>query len=130
MEARSMTFNTKTFRSLEFLLLVLTNIAAWLLTFGSTVSPHNAVIFSAASAAVYALARGLAKMNADVRNYWETSEFWIGVIGALIVFIGDLQGVLSDTKVKQLIAGLTFALMIARGLAKAPATQVLPPSDR
>lgn len=121
-----MTLNPKTFKSLEFLLLVVTNLAAWLATFGSTVSPHDAVIFSAVSAAFYALARGLAKFNADTKPYWRTTEFWIGVIAAVIVAVGDLQGVISDNRIKQLIALLTFALMVARGLAKQPATQVLP----
>lgn len=121
-----MPFNIKTFLRLEGFLLVITNLAAWLATFGNTVSPKNAVIFSAASAGFYALARGLAKMNADTKNWWQTSEFWIGVIGALIVVVGDLNSTIGDSRAKQLIAGLTFLLMVARGLAKQPATQVTP----
>jgi hypothetical protein len=118
--------NIHTLKTWPFVVLVLTNLATWLATLGSTVSPHNAYLFTAASAGAYALARGFAKFNSDTGDFWKTTEFYVVIIGAIVAVLGATQGHVSDNLMKELLAGLTFASMIARGLALAPATQ-LPP---
>lgn len=116
--------NLDTLRSWQFILLVLTNVAAWLATTGSTVTSHNAWLFSAASAGVYALARGLAKMNADGKPFYQTTEFYVAVLGAAAALVGASQGHISDTMSKELLAFIAAATMIADGLRQPPASQV------
>jgi hypothetical protein len=116
--------NLDTLRSWQFLLLVLTNVAAWLATTGSTVTSHNAWVFSAASAGVYALARGLAKVNTDGKPFYFTTEFYVAVLGAAAALVGASQGHISDTLMKELLAGIGAATLIAEGLRQPPAGQV------
>jgi len=115
--------NFNTFRSTEFVLLVLTNAAAWLATTGNTVTSHNAWVFSAASAGVYALARGLAKVNTDGKPFYFTTEFFIAVLGAAAALVGASQGHISDTLMKELLAFIAAATAIANGLRTPPAQQ-------
>lgn len=119
--------NLTTLRSWEFLLLVLTNVAAWLATTGSTVTTHNAYLFTALSAMVYALARGLAKVNSDGKPIYLCTELYVAVIGALVAFLGAMQGHISDTLLKELLAGLAAASAIANGL-RAPNAPGNPPA--
>lgn len=116
--------NTHTFKTWPFVLLVLSNAAVFLATLGNTVSQHNAWVYAAASAGVYALARGFAKFNTDASNFWQNTEFYVAILGALAAVVGASQGHISDTLMKELLAGIAFASMIARGLALAPVTQV------
>jgi peptidoglycan/LPS O-acetylase OafA/YrhL len=109
---------------MEFVLLVLTNVAAWLATTGNTVTTHNAWVFSAASAGVYALARGLAKQNTDGKPWYMTSEFYVSILGAAAAVIGASQGHISDTLSKELLAAIGAAMMIANGLRTPPAEAV------
>jgi hypothetical protein len=113
-------FNSSTFRSTEFILLVLTNVAAWLATTGSTVTTHNAWMFSALSAGVYALARGLAKVNTDGKPIYLTTEFWVALLGAAAALVGASQGHISDTVMKELLAFIAAATAIANGLRTPP----------
>jgi hypothetical protein len=112
--------NVNTLKSWSFLLLVLTNAAAWLATAGSTVTSHNAFIFTAASAGVYALARGLAKVNADGKPIYQTTEFYVAIIGAATAIAGNLKGHVPDSTLKLLLAGLTAASLVANGLRTPP----------
>lgn len=116
-------FNWSTLRSTEFIILVLTNVAAWLATTGSTVTSHNAWVFSAASAGVYAVARGLAKVNTDGKPIYLTTEFWVSILGAAAAIVGASQGHISDTLMKELLAGIAAATVIANGLRTPPAQQ-------
>lgn len=114
-------FNWNTLRSTEFIVLLLTNVAAWLATLGNTVTLHNAWLFSAASAAIYTLARGLAKINSDGKPIYFTTEFWVSILGAAAALVGASQGHISDTLMKELLAGIGFLLMIANSLRTPPA---------
>lgn len=114
----------KTFTSLEFVLLVLTNVAAWLATAGGTVTSHNAFIFTAASAGVYALARGWAKLNGDPKAWFHTSEFWVSVIGAATAIVGNLQGHVADSTLKLILGALAAAAAVANGLRTPPSQAV------
>jgi peptidoglycan/LPS O-acetylase OafA/YrhL len=119
--------NLHTLRTWPFIVLVLTNLGAWLATLGNTVSPHNAWVYAAVSAGAYSLARGFAKFNSDTTNFWQTTEFYVVILGALAAIVGASSGHISDNLMKQLLAGLAAVSMIARGLALAPGTQVQPP---
>lgn len=119
-------FNRNTFLSLPFILLVLTNLGAFLLTIGQTVSLHNAWIFSALSAGVYAVARGLSKWNSDGKPFYATTEFWIAILGGVAAVIGAASGHIPDATMKELLAFVTFAELIAEGLRTPPAKAVGP----
>ena len=113
--------NVSTLKSWTFILLVLTNVAAWLATTGNTVTTHNAWVFSAASAGVYALARGLAKLNADGKPFYQTTEFYVSILGAAAAVVGASQGHIGDTLSKELLAFIAAATAIAEGLRQPPA---------
>lgn len=113
--------NTQTFKSWEFILLVLTNSAAWLATASHDLSPHHAFIATAASAGVYALARGLAKVNSDGKPIYHTTEFYVAVLGAATAVVGDLQGHVGQHTLALLLAGLAAASAVANGLRQPPA---------
>lgn len=114
------------FKSLEFILLVLTNLGAWAATAADTLSTRQAVIASTLSVVAYALARGLAKFNADGKPFYFTSEFWIAVLGAAGAGLANLNGTIPDSTLKLALAGVAAATMIANGLRTPPAvgTQV------
>ena len=123
-----MNFNKETFKSLEFLLLVITNVAAWLAQSTGTLSTHWAVYATAGSAGLYALARGLAKVNADAKSYWNTTEFWVAVLASIPAIITAEQSIISPhvyVMVQSVIAGL---LAIASGYRKIPTVQAGPPT--
>jgi small-conductance mechanosensitive channel len=119
--------NLHTLRTWPFIILVLSNLAAWLATLGSTVSVRNAWMYGALSAGAYALARGFAKFQSDTTNFWQNTEFYVVILGAVSAILGASTGHISDNLMKELLAGLTAVSMIARGLALSPATQVQPP---
>ena len=113
--------NVNTLKSWTFVLLVLTNVAAWLATMGSTVTTHNAWVFSAASAGVYALARGLAKVNADGKPFYKTTEFYVSILGAAAAVVAAAQGHIGGTMEKELLAFIAAASAIAEGIRQPPA---------
>jgi acid phosphatase family membrane protein YuiD len=119
-------FNRNTLFSLPFILLVLTNVAAFLATTGGTVSSHNAWVFAALSAGVYALSRGLAKFNSDGKPFYLTTEFWVAVLGAVGAVVAASQGHISDTLMKELLAFIAAATVIAEGLRTPPSKAVGP----
>lgn len=116
--------NKNTLKSWEFILLVLTNAAAWLAAAGQNVSQRDAFIFTALSAGVYALARGLAKINSDGKPIYLTTEFWVAVIGAITAFVGDLQGHVGQHTLALILAALAAASAIANGLRQPPANNL------
>lgn len=121
-----MLINVKTFRTWEFLVLALTNVAAWLATASDTVNPKQAVVYSALSAGAYALARGFAKFNKDTKDFWNTTEFYVTLIGAGTAVVGSLEGTLSDSTFRQVMAALAGMAMIANGLRKDPVLAAQP----
>jgi hypothetical protein len=115
-----MTLNRKTLFTWEFISFVLVTAGAWLAEIVGTFTGTQAVLLSAAAAGVTALARGYAKQGADVKNWWETTEFFVAVIGALQVVIAQLNGTISGQTLTLAASGLGFALALSRGLAKNP----------
>lgn len=112
--------NVNTFKSWEFVVLLLTNAAAWLSTTGSTVQTKDAFVFTAVSAGAYALARGFAKFNADGKPFWKTTEFYVVLIGGASAAWAGFQGHISPTAFTEVGAFLTAAAAIANGLRTPP----------
>jgi hypothetical protein len=116
--------NLNTLKSWEFIGLVLTNVASWLnVVSGNTLNTHQAVLISALSAAAYALARGFAKLNTDGKPFYQTTEFYVAVCGALTAFIGGLKGDISPGLMAELLAAVSAASAIANGLRTPPAAR-------
>lgn len=115
-----MKFNRKTLTTWEFVSFVLVSLGAWIAELQGTFTGSEAVILTAAAAGVTALARGYAKQGADVKNWWETTEFFVAVIGAAQAVVAQLNGTISGAVMTLVTSGLGFALAISRGLAKNP----------
>jgi hypothetical protein len=113
-------FNPKTFRTLEFLLLVVVNVAAWLTAIAGSLPDRWAVYATAASGAGYALWRGLAKQNSDVKDYWHTSEFWVAVIASLPAIIAAFANTINVKTYEVLQGVIVMATGIAMGIRKQP----------
>jgi hypothetical protein len=113
-------FNPKTFRTLEFLLLVVSNLAAWLLVIVDYIPDRFGIYASAASGALYGLWRGLAKANADTRDYWHTTEFWVAVLASAPVIIGAFADTIHPTTFGILQTGIIALTGIAMGIRKEP----------
>lgn len=118
--------NLSTLRSMEFVLLVLTNVAAWLANVADVggVSDHDAVLVSAASAGLYALARGLAKVNTDGKPIYMTTEFYVALLGAAAAVIARTQDTLGPTTTQELLGFIAAATAIANGLRTPPVQAV------
>lgn len=115
-----MKLNTATLKSWEFISFVLVSVGAWIAEIQGTFTGTQAVYLSAAAAGVMALSRGFAKQGADVKNWWETTEFYVALIGAGQAVIAQLNGTIDGRAFTLLASGLGFALAISRGLAKNP----------
>lgn len=120
-----MTISTARFKSLEFVLLVLTNIAIYAnVVAGNTLDHRAAIIASSISVGAYALVRGLAKFNADGKPFYQTSEFWLAVIAAAGVVVSNLQGEIGAQLMSYIVGGLALLTAIANGLRTPPAKAV------
>lgn len=112
--------NRKTLRSLEFLLVVLTNAAAWIASAADWLDPRYAAYATAASGAIYAISRGLAKMNADTRDYWRTTEFYVAILTSLGSVAAALADVIPAQTYAFLQGSIIAAVSVAMGLRKEP----------
>jgi hypothetical protein len=116
-----LSINPKTFKTLEFYLIVLAAIGPWLANAAmDSVDAQEALTWNVLAAAAYALSRGFAKINTDVKDFWHTSEFWIAVIGSAAAGIGVLNDTLGGTRWAQLQGLLLAAASIANGMRKDP----------
>jgi hypothetical protein len=113
-------FNPKTFRTLEFLLLVLANVSAWLLVIVDYIPGRYGIYATAAAGAGYALWRGLAKVNADTRDYWETTEFWIALLSSAPAIIGAFADTIHPETFGIVQSAIVMLTGIAMGLRKEP----------
>jgi len=110
------------FKSLEFILALLTTLGAWTaeLAGAGGVTPHDAILATAASAGFYALARGLAKVNADHKPFYMTSEFYAALIGAAAAVAGKLDGEVSANTMQVILAALAGLQAVSNGLRTPP----------
>lgn len=118
-----MSINRSTFASLEFLLLVLGNVANWVAVAAGTYSGAFGAYLTAASAAVYALARGLAKVNVDGKPYWQTTEFWLAAAGSVPAIVEAFRGEIPAKTYAVVQAAIVALLGVAQGLRKIPQVQ-------
>lgn len=111
------------FKSLEFILAVLTTLGAWAaqLAGAGNVTAHDAILLTAASAGFYALARGLAKVNTDAKPFYMTSEFYAALIGAGTAVAGQLDGAIGANTMQLILGGLAVLQMVSNGLRTPPA---------
>ena len=111
------------FKSLEFILAMVTTLGAWAaqLAGAGNVTPHDAILLTAASAGFYALARGLAKVNADGKPFYQTSEFYGALIGAGVAVAGQLDGEISANTMQLIVGGLAGLQMLSNALRTPPA---------
>lgn len=118
-------FNRESFKSLEFYASIITVLATWAtsLVDSGTLGTHTAIYVTAAVATAYAVTRGLAKINVDTKNYWETTEFWGVVLAGATETLGAWQGLINVTAFKYLSGLLVLALMLNQGLRKQPLIQ-------
>ncbi len=123
--------NLSTLRSWEFVMLVITNAAAWLADLANTggVSDHDAVLISAASAGLYALARGFAKVNTDGKPIYMTTEFYVAILGAATAVVGKMEGTIGATTAQELLGFIGALTAIANGLRTPPALAVSDDGD-
>jgi len=112
--------NLKVFKTLEFLLVVVTNLAAWAAAIGDQIPNRWAVYATVLSGALFALARGLGKQNADTKDYWQTSEFWLALVTAIPGVVAVLADVIQPTTYAVLQGGSAAMVAIAMGLRKDP----------
>lgn len=128
-------FNRRTLLSWEFLVLALTNVAAWLAAMAeSSVGYNSAVYWTAGSVGVYALVRGLAKVNHDNADWWQQPEFILAILGAAVTSLAALQDVINTHTYGVLMAILTTLTAMGNGLRKVPVVQANadypdPPTD-
>lgn len=115
--------NPRTFLSWPFLATVLSAVAVWLTTLGHSVNPHYAYIFTGVVAGIYAVARGIGKLNGPFKSVFLTTEFWVVIIGAVIVSFGYFQGHMSTALWTAINGFLVLASTIAHQLASPPTTQ-------
>jgi hypothetical protein len=108
-----MPFNPKTFKTAEFIAFALTTLGAWVGTLTGSVGSNTAVWTTAISATLYALARGVAKSNADVKDFWQTTEFWALALGVGVEVVGYWQDIIGPDTAKWItsLLGLGLALM-------------------
>ena len=104
----------------EFWIALLATIGAVFANSQGWITPEYAAIVATVSAAAYALSRGLAKYNNDLKRGWKTTEFWVGLVGAAVVVFESVSGNISADTVVILnsIIGVIYA--ISRGFAKMP----------
>jgi hypothetical protein len=122
-EGDVVTVSLARFKSLEFILALLTTLGAWAaqLAGAGNVTPHDAILLTAASAGFYSLARGLAKVNADGKPFYMTSEFYGAIIGAGTAVAGQLDGAISPNVMQIILGALAVLAMVSNGLRTPPA---------
>lgn len=115
--------NRQTFTSLEFLLVVLGNVANFLAVVAGSYSGTTAAYLTAASVAGYAIIRGAAKLNSDLKDYWKTTEFWLAILGSIPAAVEAFRSLIPGHTYGVVQAAILLALGIAQGLRKVPAVQ-------
>lgn len=123
-----MKLNRSTFASLEFLLLVLANIANWVAVAADQYAGSYGAYLTAGSVALYAVVRGLAKVNSDGKNYWQTTEFWAAIAGSAPAVVEAFRSNISPHTFALIQAGVVAALGVAQGLRKDPVVQAGDPA--
>lgn len=95
-------------------------IGTWITQFTGYLPTEWAATATIAATGAYALSRGLAKHDNDLKNGINTTEFWVGVAGVVIVVVAAFDGALS-VEMAQLLAVIQAGVYaISRGISKSP----------
>jgi hypothetical protein len=112
------------FTSTSFWATVIAGIAVFITGITDVVPAEWAAIAGTVVAALYALSRGLAKYNLDVKNGYKTREFWISlftIIGLVAVAIpGNLTSTIAVV-CSSIVAGV---YAVSRGISANPQNEV------
>lgn len=117
----------RTVRTYEFISLVLVVAGSWVTALASSeVGTNSAIYLTAAAAGIYALSRGLAKVNHDGKDWWRTSEIPVVLIAAASATVATLNSTIDPHAYGIIVATLTAASALANGLRKIPSVQINP----
>jgi len=108
------------FQSTEFLLSLGSAVAAWLVAAAGYLPSEYAALLMGVSAVVYALSRGLAKFNMDLKSGWKTSEFWLAMAGIIVTVLVAIPGVIDPQIALAIGASIGASYVVSRGLSKNP----------
>ena len=107
----------------SFWIAVATVVGAWAAAAAGQLSPDWAVIMTAISSGAYALSRGLAKYDADLKAGWKTTEFWVAVVSLVVCVAAAVPGEVA-AQVSGIATLIISALyLVSRGLAKNAAAE-------
>jgi uncharacterized membrane protein HdeD (DUF308 family) len=95
-------------------------LGAWLAAVVTTFPAEYAAIVSTASVVAYAISRGIAKYDADLKNGYKTTEFWIAVAQIVVVVLATVPGAVQDKVAGVLVATIAAVYTITRGMAAPP----------
>ena len=110
--------NSKWYERTEFWIALLGMLGGWVLALTSIVPAQYAAYLTVASAVAYAISRGLAKYNNDIKLGIHTSEFWLAVVGVVIIVAQAIPGHIS-AQVAAILSALVAAFyQVSRGMSK------------
>ena len=95
-------------------------IGAWLAAVMDVLPAEYAAVISTASVVAYAISRGIAKYDADLKNGYKTTEFWVAVAQVIVVVLAAVPGELQDNVAGVLVATIAAVYTITRGMAAPP----------
>lgn len=125
-----MKFDVNTLKSTSFWASAATIIAIWISTTFTNLNGRWAVIASTAVAGLYALSRGIAKKDTDLKRGWHTTEFWLGVIQVALIVIAGIENNIPPRYAAMATAALTGLYALARSLAvPTPSLSVIATGD-
>jgi len=90
---------------------------AWLAAIGGIVPANWAAVIATGSVVAYAISRGLAKHNADLKGGYRTTEFWVGLAQVAVIVAAAVPGAVTDKIAAVLVASIAAVYTISRGVA-------------
>ena len=110
--------NKDTLKSTEFLMALAIGVGSLIAGLAGVLPAAWAGMAATISAAAYALARGIAKYNADFQKGIQTTEFWLALLTVAGTVAATVPGSI-PTKIGAVLAAIVAAFYAAsRGLAK------------
>jgi hypothetical protein len=103
--------------STTFWVTVALALGAWLAAVVDLLPASWAAVVATASVVAYALSRGIAKWGGDMKRGYRTTEFWIGLMQIGIIVLAAVPGTVTDKLAAALVATVTAAYTISRGLS-------------
>jgi hypothetical protein len=107
-----------------FLLSIGSVVVAWASYLAGALPAEYAVYITAGAGIIYALSRGLAKFNTELKSGFKTREFWLAVASVAVTVLVAIPGVVSPELAAAMGGSVLAAYGVSRGLAKEPEAQV------